>query len=125
MPGDLPVIAIVDDDIAARRAVARLLASRQYHAKQFASAEQYWTSAESSDAVCVLIDIDLGEGISGLELARAIKATQNAPPIIFMSGSANPAVRVQAFEIGCIAYLEKPCLTEELLAAIHKAHAGA
>ena len=124
MSEDYPIVAIVDDDIAARRALARLLASQHMRVQQYASAEQYWTSAQANDAFCVLIDIDLGDGISGLDLGKAIKSSTWPIPIIFMTGSADWAIRARAEALGCIAFLEKPCLGEHMLAAIRKARAA-
>ena len=125
MSADLPIVAIVDDDIAARRAIARLLASQHFHVKQYATAQQYWTSADANEACCVLIDMDLGEGITGLDLAKAIRSSKWPIPIIFITGSADWAIRARAEAFGCIAYLEKPCPAEQLLAAVRKAHATA
>jgi len=123
MSADFPIVAIVDDDIAARRSMARALAAQHFHVKQFASAQQYWTSAEANEACCVLIDMDLGDGITGLDLAKAIRSSNCPIPIIFMTGSADWAIRARAEAFGCVAYLEKPCPAELLLAAVRKAHA--
>lgn len=121
MSENFPVVAIVDDDIAARRALARLLASQRFRVKQFASAEQYLETVDAHEAFCALIDIDLGDGMSGLDLGRLIKASARPIPIIFMTGSLDSALRVRAWEIGCIEFLEKPCPAADLLAAIHGA----
>ena len=124
MSGNFPVVAIVDDDVAARRALARLLAAHRYRVRQFASALSYLQAAHENDAICALIDINLGEGMSGLDLARQIKASPRPIPIIFMSGDIDGPARVQAWEIGCIDLFEKPCQANDLLAAVHAARAS-
>jgi FixJ family two-component response regulator len=120
MTDNFPTVALVDDDVAARRALARLLAAQRYRVKQFSSAQQY-LEADGNDAFCAVIDIDLGDGMSGLDLARQIKASASPIPIIFITGSIDGALRVQAWEIGCIDFLQKPCPAEELLAAVNAA----
>ena len=121
MSDNFPLVAIIDDDIAARRALARLLVAHRYRVTQFASAESYLQAIDGKEVVCALIDINLGEGKSGLDLGREIKASARPIPIIFMSGCISAPARVQAWEIGCIDLFEKPCQSSELLAAIHAA----
>jgi FixJ family two-component response regulator len=124
MSVNFPIVALVDDDIAARRALARLLATQRYRVKQFASAQQYLEAADGSDAFCAVIDINLGEGMSGLDLAREIKVSARPIPVIFMTGYIEAAMRVQAWEIGCIDFLQKPCQAADLLAAVNSAFAA-
>jgi FixJ family two-component response regulator len=124
MSGNFPIVALIDDDVAARRALARLLATQRYRVKQFASAQQYLEAADGDDAFCAVIDINLGEGMSGLDLARQIKKSARPIPIIFVTGSIEGAVRVQAWEIGCIDFLQKPYPAEDLLAAVNAALAA-
>jgi FixJ family two-component response regulator len=121
MSDNFPLVAIIDDDVAARRALARLLAAHRYRVLQFASAESYLKGIDGKEVVCAVIDINLGDGMSGLELGREIKASTRPVPIIFMSGNVESPVKVLAWEVGCIDFFEKPCQSSELLAAIHGA----
>jgi FixJ family two-component response regulator len=121
MSDNFPLVAIIDDDVAARRALARLLAAHRYRVLQYGSAESYLKAVDGKDVVCAVIDINLGEGMSGLDLGREIKASARPIPLIFMSGYADNPVKVQAWEIGCIDFFDKPCQSSELLAAIHAA----
>ena len=116
-----PVVAIVDDDVATRRALARLLVAHRYQVVQFDTAESYLDAGDKKNVVCALIDIHLGAGMTGLDLGRAIKASKRPVPLIFMTACADAFMRVQAWEIGCIELFEKPCQAVDLLAAIHAA----
>jgi FixJ family two-component response regulator len=121
MSDNFPAVAIIDDDIAARRALARLLVAHRYRVLQFDSAESYLKVDGERNVCCALIDINLGAGMSGLDLGREIKVSARPIPIIFMTGCIDGPVRVKAWEIGCIDLFEKPCLSSELLAAIQAA----
>jgi DNA-binding response OmpR family regulator len=67
--------------------------------------------------VCVIFDINLGDG-SGIELGHGLKANGICVPVIYMTGNENPAVRKAAFDSGCIAFLIKPFPVRDLLASL-------
>jgi FixJ family two-component response regulator len=116
-------IAVVDDDPAVRKALARLLSVFGYRAELFASAEEFLAAAPSSTAMCLLLDIKLGE-MSGLDLARRLSDDGFEFPIVFMTGSEKNVVRLQCLDLGCVAFLEKPIPEARLMEALAKA-AGA
>ena len=113
-------IAIVDDDPAVLKSLARLLSVSEYQVEPFASAEEFLTAAPSSKATCLLVDFNLGD-VSGLELARRLAATGFHFPLIFMTGSADHTIRMQCMELGCVAFLHKPFSEDRLTEAIAKA----
>lgn len=112
------VIALVDDDPFILRALEHALLVYQYRVQLFTSAEQYLEEANAAEISCVVIDIDLGRGLSGLDLADRISQSLHAPPIVFMTGSDDPSLRAQALGMGCIDVLQKPFLTSMLVSAI-------
>ena len=114
------VIAVVDDDSQLREALGLLLAVFGYRTELFASAEQFLSAAAASDASCLIVEIELGD-ISGIELARQLAAAGFKFPIIFLTRSWDHAIRRQAMDLGCVAYLHKSFLAERLLEAIEKA----
>ena len=120
MPAVGQVIAIIDDDGGVREAVQHMLAARGFGTELYASAEEFITAAAISEAVCLVLDIQLGD-ISGVELARHLCATGFKFPIIFMTGSQSEALRRQAMAVGCVAFLNKPFREAELFHAIMKA----
>ena len=75
------------------------------------------------EAVCVLLDINLGDG-SGIELRHRLKAAGNNVPVIYMTGNDNPAVRTTALQSGCLAYLTKPFSAMSLIEPLERASAG-
>jgi FixJ family two-component response regulator len=119
------VVAVVDDDVFVLGGLGRVLSSYGYRVYMFTSAERYLDTADASKASCAVIDIDLRSEMSGLDLGRAISSSGKAIPIIFMTGSADPAIRKQALDMGCVAFLEKPFPSELLITAILQSGASA
>jgi two-component system response regulator FixJ len=113
------VIGIVDDDRALREALARLLVSCGYTVLRFGSAEDFLECSARVD--CLVLDVHL-PGISGLQLARQLRARSRATPVIFISGHADSEMRDVMRETH-IPWLRKPFDEEGLLDAISRAAA--
>ena len=105
------------------RSVARMLRQYGYASLLFPSAEAFANHGDFGNAVCVLLDINLGD-VSGIELRHRLKAAGNSVPVIYMTGNDNPAVRTAALQSGCLAYLTKPFSAKSLMEPLHKAAAG-
>jgi FixJ family two-component response regulator len=114
------VIAIVDDDPGIRGSLENLLSAFGYHTEAYTSAEEFIRGAATTEASCLVADIQLG-GLSGVELGRHLSAAGFTLPIIFMTGSREETHRRQAMDVGCVAYLNKPFPADQLIAAITKA----
>ena len=61
------VVAVIDDDSSLRKSLARLLTLRGFACETCGSAEEFLDHVAISKANCVLIDINLGDGLSGIE----------------------------------------------------------
>jgi len=116
----LPVIAIIDDDPNILNGLDLLLSSYDYRPELFASAEDFLHAAATSEAACLVVDIQLG-GMSGVELGRQLSESGFTVPIIFMTGSRDDVHRRQAMEVGCDAFLLKPFSSDRLIEAVGKA----
>ena len=114
------VIAVVEDDAGVRCALGKLLSANGFIAELFASADDFLGAAATTEATCLVIDIQLGD-VSGVELARQLAASGFKFPFIFMTGSDDNTIRMRATDLGCIAYLRKPFPALQLLAAIKMA----
>jgi FixJ family two-component response regulator len=86
------------------RSVARLLRQFGYASLLFPSADAFESHHDFEGAVCVLLDINLGNA-SGIELRLRLKAAGSSVPVIYMTGNDSPAVRTAALRSGCLAYL--------------------
>ena len=114
------VIAVIDDDPELLEALDIMLSSCGYRPELFASAEEFLNVAATSNAACVVVDIQLG-GISGVELGRQLSAKGFTFPIIFITGSRDELHRQQAIDLGCVAFLLKPFPSDRLIEAITSA----
>ncbi|MET4331751.1 FixJ family two-component response regulator [Bradyrhizobium sp. i1.15.2] len=117
------VVLVVDDDAAMLRSVARLLRQFGYTSVPFPSETAFANHSEFDRVLCVLLDIDLGDG-SGIDLRHRLTATGNTVPVIYMTGNDSPSVREAALRSGCLAYLTKPFSSRELIEPLKKASGG-
>ena len=118
------LVLVVDDDATILRGVKRLLRQHGYDSELFSSAEAFENHGDFENAVCIILDINLNDGSSGIELRHRLKAAGISVPVIYMTGNDNPAVRVAALQSGCVAYLTKPFSAKVLIESLKKASAG-
>ena len=116
----LPVVDIVDDNMDVLRGLGRVLSAHGYRVCMFTSGEQYLSTVAEGKAACVVIDIALRGSVSGLELAKAISSSPRPIPFVFVSASADEALRDEALIMGCLAYLEEPISSDMLISAVRR-----
>jgi len=104
------------------KSVARLLRHLGYACLLFPSVKAFANHDDFDRAVCVLLDIDLGDG-SGIELRHRLKAANISVPVIYITGNEDPAVRKAALASGCLAFLTKPFSAQSLSEPLKKASA--
>ena len=114
------VVAIVDDNPAMLNSLDRLLRSVGYDTELFSSGGAFLDGVAASAAACSVIDIYLGD-MSGIELGHRLTTLGLAFPIIFMSGTANQAIKQAAIDAGCVAFLDKPFPADLLTEAVERA----
>jgi len=111
------ILAIVEDDPSLRKALARLLSVFGYRVESFASGAEFLTAVATTEAKCLILDIQLSE-TNGLALARQLSAAGFRIPIIFMTASDDSSLRNQCLALGGIAFLQKPFEASELKTVI-------
>ncbi|KQV80483.1 response regulator [Rhizobium sp. Root1220] len=114
-------VAVVDDDASLRRSVGRLLNAYGLAAVEYESAEAFLAQGTNIDIACLVLDIDLDGGISGLDLQRRLKQAGSNLPVIFITALEDQRLQAEAERAGCIAYLRKPFPGSELISAIKDA----
>ena len=122
MPTLNPEIAVVDDDASILKGLKRLLDARGFTTKVFQSGEEFLQSDDVETIACVVLDIHM-VGMSGIETRRALSHRGSKVPVIFMTALENGAVRREAIESGCAAFLSKPFSGQVLIDAIQSAGA--
>jgi FixJ family two-component response regulator len=119
MPKKRSVVAVIDDNVGILGAMARLLSALGYDTELYASAEEFLDVAMMTEAICLIIDVQIGE-YSGIDLAHRVAKQGFTIPVVFMSADHTESVKKQAMEIGCIAFLDKPFSADVLIAALAK-----
>jgi FixJ family two-component response regulator len=114
------IIAVVDDDSEIRASLEALLSAYGYDVETFDSAEAFLAGAATCRALCLIVDIHLGD-ITGVELAHQLTADGFKFPVIFMTGRRDASIERQAFAAGGVAFLYKPFPATTLIDAIKKA----
>jgi len=121
MEKDSRTIAVIDDDGGIREALRRMLNIAGFRVQTFECAESFLAALPACEAACAVVDVNLGPGSCGLDLARHPAMSAARLPLIFISGSADESLRERALTLGCIEYLRKPFMPIELLDAVFRA----
>ncbi len=115
-----PTVFLVDDDQSVRDALKWLIESIDLHVETYASATDFMESCDPTAPGCLVLDVRM-PGMSGLELQENLSAHKCGLPVIVITGHADVAMCVRAFEGGAFAFLEKPVNQQDLLEQIQKA----
>ena len=114
-------VIVVDDDLAVRRALRRLLLSAGYEVTAFGSAQELLDSGAAAD--CFILDVHLG-AMNGFELDERLRASGSAAPVIFITAHDDEATRDRARRAHPQGYLRKPFGADTLLEAVRSALEG-
>jgi two-component system, LuxR family, response regulator FixJ len=115
-----PIVHLIDDDEAVRKALSFLLEMADIPARTYGSAREFLETAGSLEAGCIVTDIRMPE-MSGLELVRRLKAQGVLLPIIVITGHGDVPLAVEAMRAGVVDFIEKPFDDETLLNSIRAA----
>jgi FixJ family two-component response regulator len=110
-------IAVVDDDRSIRRALHALFRSVGLLVATFASAEEYLRLDGPASTECLILDLHM-PGMDGLHLQRRLRGDGHAFPIVMLTAHGGADARIQAMGAGAVAFLQKPCDGEVLLATV-------
>jgi FixJ family two-component response regulator len=115
-----PLIAIVDDDAAVRRALGRLLEASGYSTRLFASADEFLASDQIEDTSCLITDVQM-PGLSGFDLQKQLLAEGYRIPTIFITAFPDENAKARAMNAGAIGFLRKPFKHDELIIPLNNA----
>jgi PAS domain S-box-containing protein len=113
-----PLILNVDDDPVARAVVSVLLRQTGFEVEE-ASWDEETSRLAAREPDLVLLDVNLGAGMDGLEVCRRLKAdpvTATTPVMLISAISVRTEDRVRALEEGADGYLTKPIDPADLVA---------
>jgi two-component system, LuxR family, response regulator FixJ len=118
----LPIVAVIDDDEAARRSTAWFLEGEGYRVLCFASGDAFLAARLPQRLACALLDLRM-PGRNGLDVLRALGERDDAPPTLVLTGHADLSIAIAAMKLNAIDLIEKPYAPEALLRALEAAAA--
>jgi len=119
MPNRHKVVAVIDDNLDILRVMSRALSAFGYESELYVSANEFLDAASTTEAICLIVDVQLGE-TCGFDLAPQLAAAGFIFPIIFMSGHNTDFVKERVVASGGVAFLSKPFSPEDLIQALMK-----
>lgn len=119
-------VVMCDDHAVVRAGLRALLAGADgiEVVGECASGEEVVATAAALRPDVVLMDIQLGDGIDGIEATKRIRSTPSAPRILVLTTYDTDADISRAIAAGATGYLLKAGSATELYAAIEAAAAG-
>ena len=115
-----PVVFIIDEDASNRDSLASMVDREGWQPETFASARSFLARPRICAPSCLILDVGLPD-INGLDLQRSISAARSDMPIIFVAGTCDISMAVQAMKAGAIEFFTKPFDKRDLLDAIRSA----
>lgn len=116
-----PQIFVIDDDPAARDAVAVLLLSWGWRVRSFVSAEECLGEIAADLPDCIVCDLNL-PGMSGAAFVRTLAARGIERPVLMVTGALPGTPQVdRARANGAIDVLHKPYREAAMVAAVSRA----
>lgn len=111
---------VVDDDEAVRRSLMMLLFASGQPVQAFASGEAFLQGLNPQQAGCVILDLRMGQGLSGLEVFDQLLALRSPLVVLFLSGHGEISMAIEAVKKSAFDWVVKPN-TAELLAKLPQA----
>ena len=116
---NLPIVFVVDDDVAVRKSMELLIRQEGWQSEAFAFAREFLGRQRPLVPNCLVLDDSLRD-LSGLDLQKQI-VERTETPIIFISGRGDVSTAVQAMKAGAVEFFIKPFSNEAVLDAIRQA----
>ena len=111
-------ILIVDDEENIGRSLRMILEREGYAVSTLHSLGEFHNAKIAADAY--LLDVRLPDG-AGVDILRSIRQTDQAAPVIMISGHGTIADAVEATRAGAFDFLEKPLGREKVLVTLKNA----
>lgn len=103
-------VLVVEDDVFVGGLLCEALEAAGYEARHAESAAAARGAAERFDPDAALIDIDLGDGPSGIDLARVFERTR--PELVAVMLTAQPSAAVQDHLPARVGFIRKSLISE-------------
>ena len=120
------IVLVVEDDPSLREALAAALEVRGIDYLEFETFDEvnaHLTSETISRPTCMLLDIRLGHGPTGLSVFQTIRGLdlETRIPVIFMTGHGELDTAVEVMRDGAFDFVSKPFSTPDLMSKVESA----
>ncbi|HRF00742.1 MAG TPA: response regulator [Pirellulaceae bacterium] len=115
---------IVDDDPEASRSLAAMLGAKGFETIAFSTGEEWLAFEPRLVRSVVVLDLNLGAGIGGLEVLKRLGERDVMPPVVVISAYGTIPTAVDSIRLGAATFLEKPFQADALLKAVSAALFG-
>ena len=113
-------ILIIDDEASICSALKGILEDEGFLVKTAESGEQGLELLKSQNVDLVLLDIWLPK-MSGIDVLKKIKAMEESPQVVMISGHGTIETAVTATKLGAHDFLEKPLSLEKVVLTVRNA----
>jgi len=113
-------ILVVDDEAEIRRSVRMILEYEGYEVLEASSGPDAIAIVEREAPDLVFLDIKM-PGMDGLDALQRIRTSNDALPVVIISGHGTVSTAVEATKAGAFDFIEKPLTTERVLVTIRNA----
>ena len=111
------MIAVLDDDLSFREALAAGIVSLGHDTVELATAAALFDLIAATVPACLILDYNLPDQ-NGLEVQRTLVMRGIPIPVVFVSACQDERIRRTALSVGAAAFLAKPVRLAELEAII-------
>lgn len=110
----------VEDNAEVRSIVKYFLRKKRFHVDAAETGQDALQLAQSEHYDVIIMDVNLGEGMDGIETTRMLRGLSNTKdvPIIAVTANLTTNIREHCLEAGMDAFLPKPFQKEDLLNTI-------
>ena len=113
-------ICLVEDEKSLSDLIKMYLEKEGYKVIQFFNGKDAMDSVEDSSISLWILDIMLGDDISGYDIIKKIREKNSSVPVIFTSARDQDIDKIIGLEMGSDDYLAKPYSTKELILRVNK-----
>jgi DNA-binding NtrC family response regulator len=113
-------VLVVDDDPVVGASITRVLSAKGYAVISAADGPEALERIANEDYDVVYTDIKM-PGMSGLEVARRVKASRPWLPVVIITGYGTADNELEAREIGTAGFLRKPLAPDVIEGSLHRA----
>jgi FixJ family two-component response regulator len=113
-------VALVDDDESVSRAVMRLLRLAGMNPASFRSMETFLAYPGRYNFDCLVLDIYIDNGQSGLDLKARLNQEGNRIPVIFFSAHDDVETQTEIARVGCHKFVRKGDNIQLLIEALQE-----